>query len=124
PLLPRLPVLFNEHGRFYPDLPNRKRMIFNRLFLRRKDRVVAVGQSVKRALVVNEGIPAGRIYVIHNGVRLDEFAVSNELRSEARAELGIEPHAPVAVQVARLDYLKDHCTAVRTAERIRDKLPN
>ena len=124
PLFPRPPVLFNEHGRFFPDLPNRKRMVFNRLFLRRKDRVVAVGESVKRALIDNEGISPARIDVIYNGVRLDDFAASGDLRREVRAELGIDPAAPVAIQVARLDYLKDHCTAVRTAERIRQKLPN
>jgi glycosyltransferase involved in cell wall biosynthesis len=123
PLWPRPPVLFNEHGRFYPDLPNRKRMVFNRLFLRRQDRVVAVGESVKRALIDNEGIPPARIDVIYNGVRLDDFAAGGELRREVRAELGIDPSVPVAIQVARLDYLKDHCTAVRTAERIRQKLP-
>ncbi len=124
PLVPRPPVLFNEHGRFFPDLPNRKRIVFNRLFLRRKDRVVAVGESVKRALIDNEGISPGRIDVIYNGVRLEDFAASGDLRREVRAELGIDPAAPVAIQVARLDYLKDHCTAVRAAERIRQKLPD
>ena len=122
-LLPRLPVLFNEHGRFFPDVPNRKRMIFNRLFLRKKDRVVAVGQSVKQALIDNEGLAAQRIDVIYNGVRLDDFAAAPDLRREVRAELGIDPAAPVAIQVARLDYLKDHLTAIRTAERIRRSLP-
>jgi len=122
-LLARPPVLFNEHGRFFPDLPNRKRMVFNRLFLRRKDRVVAVGESVKQALIANEGIPAERIEVIYNGVRLDDFSATDDLRRQVRAELGIDPAAPVAILVARLDYLKDHCTAIRAAERIRRKLP-
>ena len=88
-------------------------MVFNRLLLRPEDRVVAVGESVKQALVANEGIPAGRIDVIYNGVRLDDFAASSDLRREMRADLGDDPAAPVAIQVARLDYLKDHCTAIR-----------
>lgn len=124
PLRPRPPVLFNEHGRFFPDLPNRKRMIFNRLFLRRQDRVVAVGESVRQALIVNEGIPAQRIEVIYNGVRLDDFASDPQLRTQVRGELGLELDAPVAIQVARLDYLKDHCTAIRAAERVVRRLPN
>ena len=70
----RPPVAFTEHGRFHPDLPNPKRMIFNRLFLRRQDRVVAVGQAVKQALVMNEAICPRRIEVIYNGVSLDDFA--------------------------------------------------
>ncbi len=121
--LPRPPVLFNEHGRFFPDLPSRKRMVFNRLFLRRKDRVVAVGESVKQALIDNEGLPAARIDVIYNGVRLNDFSVNAGLRFEVRDELRIDPAAQVAIQVARLDYLKDHCTAVRTAERVQKQLP-
>jgi glycosyltransferase involved in cell wall biosynthesis len=123
PLIARPPVLFNEHGRFFPDLPNRKRMLFNRMFLRGKDRVVAVGESVKQALIDNEGIPARRIDVIYNGVRLDDFAAGTELRGEVRRELGIDPAAPLAIQVARLDYLKDHCTAIRAAARVRKQLP-
>jgi L-malate glycosyltransferase len=120
----RPPVLFTEHGRFYPDLPSRKRMVFNRLFLRRSDRVVAVGDSVKRALVNNEGIPPERISVVYNGVRLDDFNGDSQLRSQVRAELGISPQAPVAIQIARLDYLKDHCTALRAAAHVRQSLPD
>ncbi len=40
-----------------------------------------------------------------------------------RRELGIDPAAPLAIQVARLDYLKDHCTAIRAAARVRKQLP-
>jgi glycosyltransferase involved in cell wall biosynthesis len=117
-------VLFTEHGRDFPDVPNRKRRIFNRLFLRSIDRVVAVGEAVKRALIVNEGIPTQRIEVIYNGVRLEDFSTDAALRREVRGELGIGATDPVAIQVARLDYLKDHSTALRTAQRIRNKLPD
>lgn len=119
----RPPVLFTEHGRAFPDLPNRKRMAFNRLFLRKADCVVAVGKDVKRALVENEGIPSSRIDVIYNGVRLSDFAGEPELRCQIRRELGIATEAPVAIQVARLDYLKDHCTALRSAERVAKTCP-
>lgn len=120
----RAPVLFTEHGRVHPDLPNRKRILFNRLFLRSCDRVVAVGESVKRALIANEGIPSGRIDVIYNGVRLVDFAEDSQERSDVRRELGLAPTTPVAIQVARLDGLKDHFTALRTAERVRESLPD
>src|SRR5262245_56225881 len=49
----RYPVLFTEHGRHQPDHPRRKRILFNRLMLRRRDRVVAVGEAVRQALIVN-----------------------------------------------------------------------
>lgn len=119
----RPPVLFTEHGRFFPDLPSRKRMLFNRFFLRRSDRVVAVGESVKKALINNEGIPAEKIQVIYNGVRSDQFAADSDKGQQIRQQLGIAASDPVAIQVARLDPIKDHFTALRTAERIRQRLP-
>lgn len=117
----RLPVLFTEHGRFHPDQPNPKRMVFNRLFLRRRDRVAAVGESVRQALVANEWIPHERIDVIHNGARLDDYVSPPGARLRLREELGLGVTDRVAIQVARLDYLKDHDTALRTAERVRQE---
>ena len=121
---PRVPVMFVEHGRAYPDVASRKRRLFNRMFLRSVDRVVAVGEAVKRALVEKEAIPAQRIEVIYNGVRLDDFSHDDSLRQRMRAELDIANEMPVAIQVARLDYLKDHFTALRTAEKVRNVIPS
>src|SRR5262249_41513611 len=36
----RPPLLFTEHGRTFPDYPRSKRILANRLFLERRDRVV------------------------------------------------------------------------------------
>lgn len=41
-----------------------------------------------------------------------------------RQQLDIGPTAPVAIHVARLDPIKDHLTALRTAARIRQLLPD
>lgn len=119
----RPPVLFNEHGRFHPDLPSRKRMIFNRLFLRGIDRVVAVGEAVKQALIANEGIPASRIEVVYNGVNIANFSGDEQTRRRVRKELEIDGEVPVIIQVARLDYLKDHCTAIRAFEAVTREVP-
>jgi len=117
---PRPPVLFNEHGRHQPDYPRRKRMLANRVLLRRRDRVVAVGEAVRQALIHNEGIAPCRVGVITNGIPLDRFETSltHSERGAIRAELGIGLNDLVLIQVARLDYLKDHATAIRTIERV------
>lgn len=117
------PILFNEHGRFYPDSRSWKRVFFNRLMLRRCDRVVAVGNSVARALVDNEGIPATWIRVIYNGVALPELAVSAEARGPVRNELQLRDDEFAVFQVARLDSIKDHATALRTMARVVAKEP-
>ena len=116
----RPPILFTEHGRWFPDLPNRKRIIFNRLMLRRRDRVVGVGNSVRRALIDNEGIRPGRVGVVYNGISIRNFAPTfhySITRAEVRAEIGVTEDDFVLLQVARLDALKDHITAIRTLER-------
>lgn len=112
---PRIPLVFTEHGRHYPDYPRRKRMLANRWLMGNRDRVVAVGRSVKGALIDNEGIPADRIEVIPNGIDTDRFRPSESLREETRAELGIAPDDYLVLMVARLDPIKDHITAIKSA---------
>ena len=109
----RPPIVFTEHGRHFPDYPRPKRKIANRLLLSRRDRVVAVGRSVKTALVENEGIAPTRIEVIPNGIDTDRFVASTALRAEVRAELGIVAGDYLVMMVARLDPIKDHGTAIR-----------
>jgi glycosyltransferase involved in cell wall biosynthesis len=117
-LCPGTPVLFTEHGRHAPDYPRRKRMVANRLLLRRRDRVIGVGEAVRQALIDNEGIPPARVGVIYNGVDLAPFASPGGDRQAVRRELGCGPDDLVIVQVARLDYLKDHATALRTLAEV------
>jgi glycosyltransferase involved in cell wall biosynthesis len=114
----RPPILFTEHGREHPDYPRRKRILFNRLMLRRRDRVVAVGHAVRQALVANERIPDRRIEVVYNGIDAERFAGRLRDRAEVRRELGLGTAEPVIIQVARLDRLKDHSTALRCLARV------
>jgi glycosyltransferase involved in cell wall biosynthesis len=119
----RLPVLFTEHGRHFPDFPRCKRMLANRLLLTRRDRVVGVGQAVRQALIANEGIPAEHVAVIYNGIDLDPYANGTPDRQLARQTMGVGADDLVIVQVARLDYLKDHATAIRTVELVTAQRP-
>jgi len=114
----RPPILFTEHGRWFPDYPRRKRLLFNRLALRRMDRVVAVGKSVGRALIHNEGIPSERIEIIYNGVDTVAFDGRAVDGSTVTREIGSTPDNLVIIQVARLDHLKDHLTGIRAMGRI------
>jgi L-malate glycosyltransferase len=121
------PVLFTEHGRHQPDYPRPKRMLANRLLLSRRDRVVGVGADVRRALIANEGLPARRVDVLYNGIDVDAFAAAGATsgsRLDARRELRVGPDDFVLMQVARLDYLKDHATALRTLARVSERAPN
>jgi glycosyltransferase involved in cell wall biosynthesis len=118
----RPPILFTEHGRHHPDYPRPRRILANRLLLEKRDRVVGVGQAVRAALVANEGLPPERVTVIYNGVDLSPFAAPAD-RERTRRELGFDADHFVLVQVARLDYLKDHATALRTLDRVLARRP-
>lgn len=123
-LCSRPAVMFTEHGRHQPDYPRPKRMFANRLLLTRRDRVVGVGGAVQQALVDNEGIPPDRISVIYNGVDLQTFSGERSHREVVRAELGFQPTDFVIFQVARLDYLKDHLTAIRAFDHVVREYPD
>jgi glycosyltransferase involved in cell wall biosynthesis len=119
----RIPILFTEHGRDYPDYRRWKRVWANRLLLSRKDRFVAVGEYVRRALIDYEGLPASRVQVVHNGRDLDRYDPAHPLRGVVRAELGLAPGDFVIIQVARLNRLKDHPTALRAMRELAGRQP-
>lgn len=119
----RPPIVFTEHGRHYPDSRSSKRVAVNRALLRSDDRLIGVGESVRQALVDNEGLPERRTETIYNGVPLENFLAvkgDEDLRADVRAEFGIGAHEFAIVQVARLNDLKDHATAIRTLKRLHD----
>ncbi len=121
----RPPVLFTEHGRFHPDLPNKKHFLFNRTLLRKTDRVIGVGKDVRRALIENEGIPEDRVDVIYNGIDLSRFQQPPpDSAKRIRRSLGIDEDCFVVTLVGRLNDLKDHSTAIRTAQRVAAEHPN
>jgi glycosyltransferase involved in cell wall biosynthesis len=118
----RSPILFTEHGRWVPDYPRRKRIVANRLLLQRRDRVVGVGEAVRQALIVNEGIPARRVGVVYNGVDLSPYRHPVE-RTAIRRELGLMDQDFVLIQVARLVPIKDHLTVLRVVQRVAREMP-
>jgi len=120
---PRLPILFTEHGRHYPDHRSMKRVLANKVLLKKRDRVTAVGKFVKQALIRNEGIPADRIAVIYNGIDPDPEPTDAD-RRRARKHLGIADDRPVVMQVARFHPVKDHATAIRAWADVHKSLPD
>lgn len=115
----RMPKLvFTEHGRHYPDVRRPKRVAFNRtVALPITSRITAVAGFIKACLVDNEGIPAGRIEVLYNGVDAAPFDRPFD-RDAVRASLGLEPHHRVVACIARFAPVKDHAMLVRAFARV------
>jgi glycosyltransferase involved in cell wall biosynthesis len=113
----RPPVLFTEHGRFYPDYPSLKRKWFNNALVGSRDRIVAVGKSVRQALIDNEGLSPKRVRVIYNGISVSQETGASIDRRAVRRSLGAGDDDFIVLQVARLDPIKDHKTAIRAFQR-------
>jgi len=109
-------VIFTEHGRFFPDLKKRKRMIVNPLLHILTDRVTAISEATRQALAVNESFPEKAIQVIYNGIDRPDYGQID--RKQKRAEFGIDPDAFVMGTVARLDPIKNHPMMIRALKRL------
>lgn len=76
--------------------------------------VVCCSEST-RDLHERLGYRPDRLLVIPNGIDPETFRPDPEARRSVRAELGLEPDAPLVGLVARFDPQKDHRTFVRAA---------
>jgi L-malate glycosyltransferase len=102
---PRL--LFEEHGRFYPEVENRKRALVNRWLVRKlTHRCVAVSEDIRERLQRYEGLDADEIQVIYNGVK-PEPALTPDERAAARNQFGLGPDNFVVGTVGRFDPIKN-----------------
>jgi glycosyltransferase involved in cell wall biosynthesis len=107
-------LLLEEHGRFYPEVRNRKRAFVNRALIRPlTHRFVAVSEDVRQRLDVYEGVDAARIDVIYNGVT-PPAALDAAARTELRDRLGIAPGDFVVGTVGRFDSIKNLPMLVRS----------
>jgi glycosyltransferase involved in cell wall biosynthesis len=71
-----------------------------RLTRRAPDRIVCVSDAVRRTVAEREGLPAGRLTVIRNGIAAPR---RRPARQEARAELGLAPDDLVVGMIANFD---------------------
>jgi glycosyltransferase involved in cell wall biosynthesis len=102
---PRL--LFEEHGRFFPEVDNRKRRVVNRALVGKlTHRVIAVSDDIRQRLERYEGIDARRIQVIYNGVRPIP-ALDAARRAAVRGQLGFAASDFVVGTIGRFDPIKN-----------------
>lgn len=116
-------LLLEEHGRFYPEVENRKRAFVNRALIRKlTHRFVAVSEDVRMRLERYEGLSAPQIRVIYNGVSppppLDE-----RQRAGMRAELGFGENDFVVGTVGRFDSIKNLPMLVGALAKLAPEMP-
>jgi glycosyltransferase involved in cell wall biosynthesis len=111
-------VLSALHSTGWPDGIGR----LNRLLTPITDGFIAVAPSHGRFLIDNERLPAGKVFVISNGVDTDRFATVRDAAA-VRRELGIGPTDPVVTIVAALRPEKNHELFLEMAARVLRELP-
>ena len=114
-------VVFTEHGRLSDAKPSSKRRVINPVLSMYPGPIFAVSENLKQ-FMVEEGIPARRIEVVHNGVHIGPQP-TDEDRAAARTRLGLTSDAFVVGTVGRLDPVKNVDALLQAHQRLCDTVP-
>ncbi len=116
---PRL--LFEEHGRFFPEVMNRKRVFFNSTVVRRlTHRFIAVSEDVRNRLVKYEGVNFDQIEIVYNGAAPD-LPLERAVREQVRQSLGIRPDDFLVGTAGRFDPIKNLPMLLKSIAGAREK---
>jgi glycosyltransferase involved in cell wall biosynthesis len=116
--LTRVRCLVHVHQAYRPGWTGRPL----RWALGHADGVVAISTFVGRTLTEG-GLDPVRVHVVRNGIDLAEWHPGAGA-AETRAELGIDPSAPVLLTICRLFPEKGPLDAIEAVARLRAELPD
>ena len=85
--------------------------------------VIAVSSSVAEYIATTGRVEGPKIVVVHYGIE-DVDESSRKPAHQVRADLGLEPDAPLALCAARLDPQKDHQTLLRAWKQVAERVPS
>lgn len=118
---PRPRLLFEEHGRHYPEKLSRKKNIVNWMLIQRlTHRIVAVSNDVAKRLIRYEGISGERIRVVYNGTH-PPAALEKETRDSLRSAFGFSENDFVVGAVGRLDPIKNLPMLLKALTKAKEK---
>lgn len=120
---PKIKLLFTSH--LWQDLDSFKMKVYtwlNLFALRKYDKVIAVSEDL-RDFMIQRGVAAGKITVLHNAIDVDAWKREN-VPSTIREELHIPPQGHVVGVVGRLRYEKDLPTTLQVAQKVIQELPD
>ncbi|MFZ5898693.1 MAG: glycosyltransferase family 4 protein [Bacillota bacterium] len=102
--------VFTVHNSiFYDHWPVWKNRFFARIerwLAGYTDRIITVSEALRKELAEVQGIPADKMTVIHNGIKLSSFKPDSEARHKVRSELGIADEEIIIGTVARFAVQK------------------
>jgi glycosyltransferase involved in cell wall biosynthesis len=116
----KLPLIYTEHGRFYPEKTNYKRFAFDPFLARLASALVSISEATKRAMVEFDNFPEKRIRVIYNGTKFRNRAVN---RKDKRESLNISTKDFLIATAARLDPIKNLIMMVQAMKTVVREAP-
>jgi glycosyltransferase involved in cell wall biosynthesis len=117
----RIGGFFTQRGTTYP-IP--RRSIARLAFRSRKiDRIIAVSEAVKQALITNDAIPSGKIEVVYGGVDETVFHPGID-GAPLRRELNIPDNAKIVGTIGALKEKKGHDYFFTAAAEVSTKIPD
>ena len=121
-LHPGLRMVFTEHGRLSDGPPSTKRRWVNPVLGRLPGSMFAVSGALRDSMA-EEGFPAKRISVVHNGIDPGPVPTADD-RARVRRSLNLADDAFVVGTIARLNPVKDLGTLIEAFARVRWKHPS
>jgi Glycosyltransferase len=118
---PRPKLIFTEHGRHYPDKVRLKRAIFNQFVNIFTDAIYGVSEFTKKSLVRYEKFPEGKIRVIYNGIKQEEFQGLIDV-DQKKTSLGMKADTRIVGTVGRLCAIKNFGMLIRAFDEVRKKV--
>ena len=120
-ICPHPKLLFEEHGRHYPERYSWKKNLINKTLIQNlTHKIVAVSRDVAKRLEAYEGISPSRIRVIYNGVR-SPILISNAQRKKLRENIGLSENDFVIGSVGRLDPIKNYPLLLKALAEAKQK---
>lgn len=115
-------LLFEEHGRFFPEVEKKKKAFFNKLIIQRlTDQFIAVSKDVKARIAKYEGVDSKRIEVVYNGANIAK--ISAEEKSNLRHQLGLDINDFIIGSVGRMDAIKNYPMFIKSLSQVAKKYP-
>ncbi len=117
-------LLFQEHGRHYPEPDSRLHRVLNRALISRlTHEIVAVSKDIRERLVRYEGLERADIAVIYNGGRASIAPSASEI-VKLREGLGFADGDIVIGFVGRLDPVKNVSMLIQSIKRLESQYPD
>jgi len=101
-------------------------MTYNKALIECSDKIVAMTDTQKRAIIKNLHVPESRVSVIPHGIDLKEFSCRDRFNLKARVRKfhNISQNDPVLLFVGRLDAYKGVEDAIEALSELLETYPN